>query len=156
MILKEPLSIVIENKNTILDFCKVYMPLILSAIGIYIALSISFRERKISMRRATYPKVFEDILTDYIPEIYDKYVADYQFKLEDSNDFQKCILVFMRKIIVFKFKDKRFYNCLRNILKEIDEKVTLLADCNEDRDKLLNELDTNLKNLYQKIEKYYK
>ena len=137
--------------------------LILSVISIGISFVTLWQDRKmnsINLQADYYKKVFEEYLMVRIPEAVRMLSFDEEGKLCESYKKTNEILIEMLdKCAYFAYANNSFYEELRKIVTDIDEKLVVCAtEKIIDRDaqyKFIYELHVDIQNMVKKINKAY-
>ena len=75
---------------------------------------------------------------------------------EASNDFEKAIGEFRKKIKFLQFIDITVYNNIDSLLVKIDDDIVLLCSDRDNKEEKIKEIHNLINQLYDEINEYYK
>lgn len=132
--------------------------IILSICSLIYSMHISKKQNVLEMRLIYYKSVFENFLLNEIPRVFNNFVnlQNGTVSVTASTDFEDTIHQFRTSIKFLQFNDSKFYNELDRILIGLDELIVQLCTSEEKKEERIDQLYQLTKNLYKKINKYYK
>lgn len=132
--------------------------IILSIISLIYTYIISKKQAKLKMKENYYQPVFQDMLLIELPKAFTDFINIKKEVIypESSNNFEKIIGEFRKKIKFLQFTDINVYNNIDDLLIKIDENIVLLCCNKENQGKKIKETHELVSTLYTEINNYYK
>lgn len=143
-----------EKFQTIASFIAIGI----SILSIIYTSIVSKKQTKLKMKENYYEPIFKDMLLIKLSQVFTDFVDIKKNKVypKASDNFEKAIGEFRKRIKFLQFMDFKTYNIIDNLLISIDENIVLLC-CNVDnKEEKIQKTHNLVKKLYNEINKYYK
>lgn len=133
------------------------LAIILSIASLIYTNHISKKQTKLKMKENYYQPVFQEMLLVTFPNVFTSFI-DIKNNIvytEASNDFEKAIGEFRKKIKFLQFIDITVYNNIDSLLVKIDDDIVLLCSDRDNKEEKIKEIHNLINQLYDEINKYY-
>lgn len=149
-------QVIINSKLLVFDWSTLILSVLAIIISIWSAIWTSKRVEKSNYKSKLYENILQEPLQVKIPELLQKSIDFNKKTVNDIsiNEFEEYIGEFRRKIIVFKYINKKFYEKLNDTIIKIDEVLVLMIARKENIEYKFEELYKLVENMYILSEKY--
>ncbi len=134
------------------------LAILLSIASLIYTNHISKKQTKLKMKENYYQPVFQEMLLVTFPNVFTSFI-DIKNNIvytEASNDFEKAIGEFRKKIKFLQFIDITVYNNIDSLLVKIDDDIVLLCSDRDNKEEKIKEIHNLINQLYDEINEYYK
>lgn len=132
--------------------------ILLSIASLIYTNHISKKQTKLKMKENYYQPVFQKMLLVTFPNVFTSFIdiKNNTVYIEASNDFEKAIGEFRKKIKFLQFIDITVYNNIDSLLVKIDDDIVLLCSDRDNKEEKIKEIHNLVNQVYDEINKYYK